>query len=170
MKAIEKLGKVVLLAAVAAVSLAGCGGGGGGGGAVVPETSASVAGTVVDASSEGIAIPGATVVLGDKQVTADGSGRFRFDGLQAGTYQVSVTCGNPRFKAYTSTVTVTGDAETELTVPLLPETVSVGAVTITPPAPDGPGGSYLTGGTYRFAAAVTDAAGVPSPQGTGGRC
>ena len=52
----------------------------------------SVAGTVRDTSG---VIPGATVVLsgasGDQTATTDGTGQYRFDGLSAGAFQVSVS-------------------------------------------------------------------------------
>lgn len=73
--------------------------------ATAQETTAGIQGTVKDA--QGASVPGATVqvtspsLTGEKSMTTDSSGAYRFTGLPPGVYTLTVTSGN--FRTYKNT-------------------------------------------------------------------
>lgn len=159
---------VFMLTVVAIATLtAGCGGGGGvtggsGTGLEPPPDPGNVdiAGIVTSATSGQAKIAGATLVLdGERSTTTDSNGRFQFSDVEPGEHLLSVTGGITGYQPYQSKVTVQNGSSEEIPIRLLPETVSLGQITITPPTPNGPEGSYLTGQAYQFTATVTDSAG-----------
>ena len=69
---------------------------------VVETAMAPVSGTVTD--TDGNAVEGATVRVGNYSTETDANGAYAFEGIQVGAYSFAVT--KPGYQAYSSTVTV----------------------------------------------------------------
>ena len=79
-------------------------------GACTPVGTGTVSGTVVRASDSS-PISGATVALGVRTTTTDGSGSYSFNGIPAGTYP-SITASRAGFNSVTVTSIVVNDSAT----------------------------------------------------------
>ena len=93
----------------------------------------TVQGTVTDANTTN-PISGATVALGSRTTTTDGSGNYAFTGIPAGTYP-SITASYPGYNSSTFTnIVVNDNATTTRNFPLTPAPASACLTDTTQPA------------------------------------
>ena len=86
----QRIGWITLVVvAMAAVVVAGCGGDGDGGGMVDPQSGA-ITGTIVHAGT-GLPLGGIAVTAGGVTANTDANGNFRLSGVAPGNRQVAVT-------------------------------------------------------------------------------
>jgi subtilisin family serine protease len=129
---------VLLLVAGAYLLIAGCTGGG-------PEApTAIVGGTVVDAGS-GAPVPGVRIFaveagagggaipIGTPEITSDGSGKFRIDNAPVGSVDLLIRPGlSLGYGQSTLRMTTRADDEHDVTIRMLPSSVTVTEITVDP--------------------------------------
>lgn len=138
--------------------LTGCGGGGennpGTGNRV------EITGRVVSADNPNQGVSGASVSISNSRATAqtDSQGNFR---ISSSTGIINVSIQPPdTHQGFSFSYNASGSSQMSLgELPLLPAGVTLGDITINPPAPNGPMGSYLIDQTYNFRAVLRDGSG-----------
>lgn len=113
----------------------------------------TVRGRLINAGNANEPISGAVVSLSNgSSTTTNVNGSFQIQ-TQYGSYTLTVTPPN-RFESANMSINLFQTTQDIGELPLMPKGVDLGSITINPPTPDGPGGSYLVGRTYQFTATV----------------
>lgn len=126
---------------------------GGGGGNTNSGSFGIVQGRLVDISQANQPISGATVTLSNgATTTTNANGDFKLE-TAYGSYTLNIT-PHDSFEGLSVPVNLNQRSTDVGELPVMPKGVTVGSITINPPVPDGPGGSYLVGRSYHFTATV----------------